>query len=64
MSRFMDQTVRVETPGQLEIAPDGDVHVTWIEDGVSLTLIVPMDEARRLSDDLDRQRAEASSARR
>ena len=46
---WQDTTIRVESEGQVEIAPDGDVHVTWMERGVSLTVIVSQFEARRLS---------------
>lgn len=55
---WQDQTIRVSEPGQLQVAADGDVHVTWTEDGTSFTLIVPMTEAVRLRDELDHRRAE------
>jgi hypothetical protein len=45
---WQDQTIRVQSEGDLEITPDGDVHVTWQEAGTTLTLITTKEEAKRL----------------
>ena len=49
MAVWLDQTVRVEAEPTVEVAPDGDVHTTWVEGGQSFTLIESPDEARKRS---------------
>ena len=58
MTSWMDATIKVSSEGELEVAPDGDVHCTWIENGHSFTIIVSMDEARRLAGAVDRLSAQ------
>jgi hypothetical protein len=55
MASWMDQTIRLETEGKLDIDPSGDVNVTWVEAGHSFTVIVPMAEAKRLAAERERQ---------
>lgn len=58
---WQDQTIKIETEGDLEVAPDG-FHVTWAEHGVTFTLIVPKDEWRRLTAQADEKLKEPVSA--
>lgn len=58
MTSWSDQTIRMSSRAEVQIAPDGDVHLTWVEGSVSLTVILSGDEARDLMEVIDRKRAE------
>jgi hypothetical protein len=54
MTFWQDQTLRMESEGEVVRAPDGTVHLTWYEGGSTFTLIVTEAEFARLRDAYDR----------
>jgi hypothetical protein len=58
MAFWEDHTIRMSTEGVLERAPDGTVHLTWLEGGSTFTLIVTDEEFRRLRAAYERARIE------
>lgn len=50
MASWLDQTVRVEAEPEIDIAPNGDVHTTWIDGPQSFTVIESAEEARKRSE--------------
>ena len=59
---WQDQTIKVPSHGELEIAPDGNVHVTWKDPNTSFTIIVTPDEIEQLTEQYRQKHAEKVTA--